>query len=256
MKNTDYNEIMRIPRILCAELSSAIIYCTNIKQIHHLAKVLRVKPGQLLQLFDGHGGLATGTILEITKISISITVENYTTELNPYHRAYQAIIPHIKKENLFYLVQKLVEIGVNSLILFKPDHLDQSLVKKDIDKLHDRIDEAVIHACEQSGCNYLPSILYFDNLNTALDHVLQETESKNVFVLDTIADKLSGEMRECDTQMISFITGPESGFSSQERLLLDKRNLSSFRLGHYVLRAETAPLVALSKLHTLHGENS
>ncbi len=97
MKNTDYNEIMRIPRILCAELSSAIIYCTNIKQIHHLAKVLRVKPGQLLQLFDGHGGLATGTILEITKISISITVENYTTELNPYHRAYQAIIPHIKK---------------------------------------------------------------------------------------------------------------------------------------------------------------
>ena len=247
---------MRIPRMLCAELSSAIIHCTNIKQIHHLAKVLRVKTGQSLQLFDGRGGLATGTILEITKISISITVKNYTTELNPYHRAYQAIIPYIKKENLFYLVQKLIEIGVNSLILFKPDHLDQSLLKKDTDKLHGKLDEAVIHACEQSGCNYVPSIRYFGSLNAALDHVLQETESKNVFVLDTIADKLSGDMRECDAQMISFITGPESGFSSQERLLLDKSNLSSFRLGHYVLRAETAPLVALSKLHSLHGENS
>jgi 16S rRNA (uracil1498-N3)-methyltransferase len=242
--------------MLCAELSSAIIHCTNIKQIHHLAKVLRVKTGQSLQLFDGRGGLATGTILEITKISISITVKNYTTELNPYYRAYQAIIPYIKKENLFYLVQKLIEIGVNSLILFKPDHLDQSLVKKDTDKLHGKLDEAVIHACEQSGCNYVPSIRYFGSLNAVLDHVLQETESKNVFVLDTIADKLSGDMRECDAQMISFITGPESGFSSQERLLLDKSNLSSFSLGHYVLRAETAPLVALSKLHSLHGENS
>ncbi|MDC1525857.1 16S rRNA (uracil(1498)-N(3))-methyltransferase [Gammaproteobacteria bacterium] len=247
---------MRTPRMLCAELNSTTIHCTNIKQIHHLAKVLRVKPGQSLQLFDGRGGLAKGTIAEITKISIAITVTNVISQINPYHRAYQAIIPYIKKENLFYLVQKLVEIGINSLVIFKPEHVDQSLAKKDTDKIQGRVEEAVIQACEQSGCNYLPSITYFDSLNVAMDHVLEGSKPENIFVLDTIADKLAGNMNKCDAEMISFVTGPESGFSNKERLLLESSHLSSFTIGHYVLRAETAPLVALSRLHFLHGENS
>ena len=56
--------------------------------------------------------------------------------------------------------------------------------------------------------------------------------------------------------MISFITGPESGFSKKERDLMLQKKLTNFCLGHYVLRAETAPLVALSKLHLLNGENA
>ena len=246
---------MRTPRILCEELSSPSIHYTNIKQIHHLAKVLRVKLGDSVQLFDGKGNFATAKINELTKQSIHFLIDEVCKEKNPYNINYQAIFPYIKKDNLIFLIQKLTEIGINSLVLFKPDHIDQSLVKKDPSKLNKKIEEAIIHACEQSGCNFMPTVQYFKDLDNALNHVMEESKSEDVFVLDTIADKLSGNLLKSNAKMISFITGPESGFSTNERKLMAQKKLSNFCLGHYILRAETAPLVALSKLHTLNGEN-
>tara|TARA_B110000438_G_scaffold278599_1_gene302329 strand:+ start:513 stop:1256 length:744 start_codon:yes stop_codon:yes gene_type:complete len=245
---------MRTPRILCEALRSPSIHNTNIKQIQHLAKVLRAKPGDLVQLFDGKGRVAAGKIHELTKTSITFLVAEIFTEKNPYQRYYQAIFPYIKKENLIYLSQKLVEIGINSLVIFRPDNIDQSIAKKDARKLNERIEEAVVHACEQSGCNYLPLIKYCNSLSDALDCVLDEAGPKDIFVLDTIADKLSRDIKESDAKMISFITGPESGFSQKERLLMDQHKLLNYKIGNYILRAETAPIVALSKLHTLFGE--
>ena len=177
---------MRTPRILCEELSSPSIQYTNIKQIHHLAKVLRVKPGDLVQLFDGKGNVAAAKINELSRQSIHFLIDEVYAEKNPYRINYQAIFPYIKKDNLIFLIQKLTEIGVNSLIIFKPDHMDQSLVKKDMSKLNEKIEEAIIHACEQSGCNFMPTVKYFKGLDDALQHATTETESEDIFVLDTI----------------------------------------------------------------------
>ena len=247
---------MRTPRILCEELSSPSIQYTNIKQIHHLAKVLRVQPGDLVQLFDGKGNVAAAKINELSKQSIHFLIDEVYAEKNPYRMNYQAIFPYIKKDNLIFLIQKLTEIGINSMVIFKPDHIDQSLVKKDMSKLNEKIEEAIIHACEQSGCNFMPTVKYFNGLDDALQHATTETESEDIFVLDTIADKLSGDLLKSNAKMISFITGPESGFSNNERALMAQKKISNYRLGHYILRAETAPLVTLSKLHILNGENA
>ena len=247
---------MRTPRILCEELSSPSIQYTNIKQIHHLAKVLRVKPGDLVQLFDGKGNVAAAKINELSKQSIHFLIDEVYAEKNPYRINYQAIFPYIKKDNLIFLIQKLTEIGINSMVIFKPDHIDQSLVKKDMSKLNEKIEEAIIHACEQSGCNFMPTVKYFNGLDDALQHATTDTESEDIFVLDTIADKLSGDLLKSNAKMISFITGPESGFSNNERALMAQKKISNYRLGHYILRAETAPLVTLSKLHILNGENA
>ena len=214
---------MRTPRILCEELSSPSIQYTNIKQIHHLAKVLRVKPGDLVQLFDGKGNVAAAKINELSRQSIHFLIDEVYAEKNPYRINYQAIFPYIKKDNLIFLIQKLTEIGVNSLIIFKPDHMDQSLVKKDMSKLNEKIEEAIIHACEQSGCNFMPTVKYFKGLDDALQHATTETESEDIFVLDTIADKLSGDLLKSNAKMISFITGPESGFSNNERALMAQK---------------------------------
>ena len=92
---------MRKPRIFCPELSAPTYKCTNIKQIHHLAKVLRLKPNDPVELFDGCGFIAQGTIGEIDKAYISFHVGNLSLVQNPYQKFYQAIIPYIKKENLW-----------------------------------------------------------------------------------------------------------------------------------------------------------
>ena len=246
---------MRKPRIFCPELSSPHYKCTNIKQIHHLAKVLRLKPNDHVELFDGKGTLARGAVQEIAKDHIKFEVDSLSFLKNPYLKFYQVIIPYIKKENLIFSLQKLVELGVNSILIYKPELLDQSLAKKDLAKLNDRVEEAVIHACEQSGCNHLPKTKFFNDLSQCLQGIKGNTNFDGLFVLDTIANQFFNNNESLSLDEISIITGPESGFSEKERETMDAFGLKSLKIGHYVLRAETAPVIGISKFHTLLGEN-
>ena len=245
---------MRKPRIYCPKLSALSYKCTNIKQIHHLAKVLRLKPNDPVELFDGCGFMANGTIGEIGKAYIYFNVGDILLVQNPYQKSYQSIIPYIKKENLVYSLQKLIELGVNSILIYKPDHLDQSLTKKDLSKLNLRLEEAIISACEQSGCNHFPSIDYFDGLKKCLQSRKVNSDFDGLFVLDTIANQFIKDHEVLSLNSISIITGPESGFSAAERDTMSVLGLQSLKIGHYVLRAETAPVVGLSKFHSLFGE--
>jgi 16S rRNA (uracil1498-N3)-methyltransferase len=245
---------MRKPRIFCPELSSSSYQCTNIKQIHHLAKVLRLKANDPVELFDGQGSIANGIIQEIAKDYINFQIDDISFMQNPYQKSYQAIIPYIKKENLIYSLQKLIELGVNSILIYKPDHLDQSLTKKDLSKLNLRLEEAMISACEQSGCNHVPTIYYFNELKECLHSIKITSDTEGVFVLDTIANRFIKDHEILSLNSITLITGPESGFSETERDMIKELGLQSLKIGHYVLRAETAPVVGLSKFHSLFGE--
>jgi 16S rRNA (uracil1498-N3)-methyltransferase len=245
---------MRKPRIFCPELSSSSYKCTNIKQIHHLAKVLRLKANDPVELFDGQGSIANGIIQEIAKDYINFQINDISFMQNPYQKSYQAIIPYIKKENLIYSLQKLIELGVNSILIYKPDHLDQSLTKKDLSKLNLRLEEAMISACEQSGCNHVPTIYYFNELKECLHSIKITSDTEGVFVLDTIANRFIKDHEILSLNSITLITGPESGFSETERHIIKELGLQSLKIGHYVLRAETAPVVGLSKFHSLFGE--
>ena len=245
---------MRKPRIFCPELSSSSYKCTNIKQIHHLAKVLRLKANDPVELFDGQGTIANGIIKEIEKDYINFHIDDISFMQNPYQKSYQAIIPYIKKENLIYSLQKLIELGVNSILIYKPDHLDQSLAKKDLSKLNLRLEEAMISACEQSGCNHVPTIHYFNELKECLQNIKITSDTEGIFVLDTIANRFIKDHEILSLNSITLVTGPESGFSETERHIIKELGLQSLKIGHYVLRAETAPVVGLSKFHSLFGE--
>ena len=245
---------MRKPRIFCPELSSSSYKCTNIKQIHHLAKVLRLKANDPVELFDGQGTIANGIIQEIEKDYINFHIDDISFMQNPYQKSYQAIIPYIKKENLIYSLQKLIELGVNSILIYKPDHLDQSLAKKDLSKLSLRLEEAMISACEQSGCNHVPTLNYFNELKECLHSIKITSDTEGLFVLDTIANRFIKDHEILSLNSITLITGPESGFSETERHIIKELGLQSLKIGHYVLRAETAPVVGLSKFHSLFGE--
>jgi 16S rRNA (uracil1498-N3)-methyltransferase len=245
---------MRKPRIFCPELSSSSYKSTNIKQIHHLAKVLRLKANDPVELFDGQGTIANGIIQEIEKDYINFHIDDISFMQNPYQKSYQAIIPYIKKENLIYSLQKLIELGVNSILIYKPDHLDQSLAKKDLSKLNLRLEEAMISACEQSGCNHVPTIHYFNELKECLHSIKITSDTEGLFVLDTIANRFIKDHEILSLNSITLITGPESGFSETERHIINELGLQSLKIGHYVLRAETAPVVGLSKFHSLFGE--
>ena len=124
---------------------------------------------------------------------------------------------------------------LNSVVLTFFPHPRIILNKYNEVKMIDTLDEKIIHLNE-IGIDTL-IIHPFDKKFSLL--------SANQFIKDHEVLSLNS---------ISIITGPESGFSAAERETMSELGLQSLKIGHYVLRAETAPVVGLSKFHSLFGE--
>ena len=222
-------------------------------QSNHLSKVLRLAEGDTVEVFNGRG--LTGKV-EIKGIARNKTklflTSNLIQEVQDSNKT-SSIIPILKKDNLHFMVQKLIEIGVNKIFIYRPDYVDQSIAKKNMSKIISKLEDIVVGACKQSGRNFLPQIVFLKNLkeivtdkdNFAIDRFIAfDFTGTNNLNNDDIKDDAS----------IGLITGPESGFSKEERSLLIDKNVSIKLLGNHTLRAETAAVVGLTLARNFLGK--
>ena len=113
------------------ELSnSSSTYELDSIQSLHIATVLRLKEGATIELFNGEGLTCEANILLASKRGVQIKLNSKITKSEKSKGTLIGVLPYIKKENLFFMTQKLTEMGISELIFFKPENLDQSLVKK------------------------------------------------------------------------------------------------------------------------------
>ena len=83
------------------------------------------------------------------------------------------------------MIQKLTEIGVNNFMIYKADLIDQSIAKKDLEKITAKVNEIAVNVCKQCGNNYLPSFSYFSSLINAMRNIKTSNE---IYCFDTQAD--------------------------------------------------------------------
>ena len=243
---------MRIHRIYCNSVSDQDnVFDLDQPQSTHISKVLRLKLGNEIDVFDGKGSSAICKIVEITRSSIVLERISELKKLNPTHPKINAILPIIKKDNLHFMLQKLTEVGVYEFIFYKPDLVDQSVAKKDSEKIMNKCNEVIINACKQCGSNFIPAIYYFSNLELAVNSVKGIAIESYAFDLDA---KEHFNLAEIKTgEDVCMITGPESGFSKEEIEILSKKDTKIRLLKNNVLRAETAPIVISSLLQNHFG---
>lgn len=243
---------MRIHRIYCNSVSDQDnVFDLDQPQSTHISKVLRLKLGNEIDVFDGKGSSAICKIVEITRSSIVLERISELKKLNPTHPKINAILPIIKKDNLHFMLQKLTEVGVYEFIFYKPDLVDQSIAKKDSEKIMNKCNEVIINACKQCGSNFIPAIYYFSNLELAVNSVKGIGIESYAFDLDA---KEHFNLAEIKTgEDVCMITGPESGFSKEEIEILSKKDTKIRLLKNNVLRAETAPIVISSLLQNHFG---
>lgn len=243
---------MRIHRIYCNSVSDQDnVFDLDQPQSTHISKVLRLKLGNEIDVFDGKGSSAICKIVEITRSSIVLERISELKKLNPTHPKINAILPIIKKDNLHFMLQKLTEVGVYEFIFYKPDLVDQNIAKKDSEKIMNKCNEVIINACKQCGSNFIPAIYYFSNLELAVNSVKGIAIESYAFDLDA---KEHFNLAEIKTgEDVCMITGPESGFSKEEIEILSKKDTKIRLLKNNVLRAETAPIVISSLLQNHFG---
>ena len=217
----------------------------------HILKVLRLRPGTTLTLFNGRGGEFAAELQGSSKTGAEVKVsahENVERE-SPLHLTLLQGVA--RGERMDFIVQKATELGVQRIV---PLSCEFSVVRLEAAALRRRVEHwraIAIAACEQSGRNRLPLIEPIGELAEAgADHAA--TAGLRSMLVPQAPDSLAGLARGLQSAVL--LIGPEGGLSGREQLLAQRSGFRACRLGPRILRTETAPLAALAVLQTLAGD--
>lgn len=215
---------------------------------HHVGTVLRMQPGQSIVLFPGNNEEYSCIIASIDKKRVRVQVgsmQQLSRESPCLLHLAQAIS---KGDRMEFVVQKAVELGVNSIT---PLITERSVLRLDAERLTKKQAQwqaIAVAACEQSGRNIIPSILR----PRSLEGYVSDCQATLKLVLSPNA-KYTWRMHEILND-VAILIGPEGGLSDVELACATAHGFHPISLGPRILRTETAAIAALSVLQAVSGD--
>jgi 16S rRNA (uracil1498-N3)-methyltransferase len=216
----------------------------------HVARVLRLRAGDSIMLFDGSGGEHAASLTLVDKRSVRAIVGD--ASFPAAESALDVTIWHglCRGTRMDYVMQKSTELGATRI---QPMLTSRCVVKLDEQRTAKRLEHwqsIAISAAEQSGRCVIPQI----DKPASIESLMRDAEAADLrIIFDTEGDLAISEL-PTDAQSIVVCCGPEGGFSPDELRLAESAEFLRICLGPRVLRTETAPVVALSLLQYLMGD--
>ena len=256
---------------------------------HHWCKVLRASMGEQALFFDGQGGEYTVTLTDITKKQALVTINDFNPINRALPFTVNIALVMSRGERMDYAIQKATELGVSSIQLLTSQHGEVRLKADQADKKLAHWQQVAVSACEQCGLNIVPNLLAPKAVSDWIDEPAGVPTSSNVTKLilavppddsgvvtpcnqiegDDIGHNdiepitpytpysnplphITNQFRQCSLAQFWLLIGAEGGFAEQEITQAIERGFMPWQIGERVPRTETAPVVALSSLLTLH----
>lgn len=222
-------------------------------EVKHIRKVLRLKTGDGIVVFDGLGKELEGTIVEERLSSVVIRIQNIFSSERDSPLEVTLAQSLLKGEKMDYLIQKATELGVKEIIPFFSSRSVPSLEKSRGLKRHHRWEKIAVEASKQSGRGVVPKIESLQDYSDMLQ--MASTEDLRFILWEREGIKLKEVLeRSKEKRKIFFVIGPEGGFNQLEVDEAKKAGFTPVTLGRRILRAETASLCFLSILQYERGD--
>ncbi len=216
----------------------------------HIARAMRMGPGDALTLFNGLGGEYAAVIAAVSKKTVVVEIGDFrNTELES-PLAIHLGIAISRGDRMDWVIQKATELGVSHVSPLVTERTEVKLKGERADKKIQHWRQIGIAACEQCGRNRLPHI---EPLH-ALPDWLAATTGETKLVLHHRALRADSTSTEHKPSKISLLIGPEGGLSELEIGLAEQAHFQALRLGPRVMRTETAPLAAIAILQSRWGD--
>ncbi len=213
-------------------------------EARHLSQVLRVKPGDLAIVFDGHGRRASAEVLSVSRDRVPLKLG----EILPSRAPLPAItlaqaIP--KGKNMDLIVQKSVELGIAAI---QPLVTRYTVVQPG-DGKSEKWRRNALEACKQCGQDTLPEITEPVSYERWIATQAEAPGLKLIASLAPGARPMRSVLRDHPgTIQTTLLVGPEGDFSAEETTAALAAGFLPISLGSIVLRVETATLFCLSAL--------
>ena len=212
--------------------------------------VLRPSIGQILDLSDGTDFFYEGKITAIDRegLTVEIIKKEPIVQTNVYISLLAAFLKGDKNE---FIIQKATELGAEE-VLFYPAANCVSKMKDKAGCKAERFQKIAKLAAMQCGRNRIPQIRLLSSFTDAL----LTLDQKNGFLFyENATYRLSRFLKEKQPAPdTAFAIGPEGGFAPEEIRQAEEHGIPILSLGDRILRAETAPICALSVLLANFGE--
>ena len=219
----------------------------------HAFKVLRLRPGEEVELTDGEGRLFGAKLNEVSRelVTAEVLEELDGKEAPVRITLYQG---YPKADKLELIVQKLTELGACRIV---PVVMERSVAKpdqKDKAKRRERLQRIAQEAAKQCGRGMIPEIEEAISWKQALmmieAHelvVMPWEDARDTKLKDVYADR-------SEAADIAIIIGPEGGISEAEADEAKAAGAVCVTLGPRILRTETAALASTAVAMSLWGD--
>lgn len=216
------------------------------------AKVLRLKPGDLVTLCDGKGTDYSCVISDISTDQVCLVIEDNAPAKSEPRISVSVYMAFSKGDKLEHVIQKATELGANEIVSFPSSRCVAKMDRKTLDRKLLRWKKIASSAAEQSGRGRIPDVIAMDSFEDALNRaseadipILFYENEKNCMLSDLLEESCFS---------LSLMTGPEGGFTADEIAQAMNSGMRICSLGSRILRCETAPLCALSAVMFASGE--
>ncbi len=224
------------------------------QELEHLRRVLRLRPGDPITLFDDEGWEHDGTIRSFGDRTAEIEIvksDRPGRESSLRIHLAQALG---KGDKMDFIVEKATELGVDSIIPFLSAHTVPRPDSERVERRVERWRKIALSAAKQSGRTQIPEISGL----TDFTDLIRRPRPCGLKLLFWERESLLGlkQIRN-DIGHLDFLLltiGPEGGFSPDEASEALRHEFKSVSLGSRILRSETAALAALSIAQFLWGD--
>ena len=223
------------------------------EEVKHIRKVLRLRAGDEIAVFDGLGKEFEGMIVEEGLSSVVIRIQNVYSSKGDSPLEVTLAQSLLKGEKMDYLIQKATELGVEEIIPFFSSRSVPLLEKSRRPNRHHRWGKIAVEASKQCGRGVVPKIESLQDYSDMLRMASPNTLRLILWEREGIKLKEILE-RSKERKKIFFIIGPEGGFSQGEVEEAKRAEFIPVTLGRRILRAETASLCFLSILQYEQGD--
>jgi 16S rRNA (uracil1498-N3)-methyltransferase len=211
------------------------------EEFHHSVRVVRVRVGEEVELFDRAGNAARGTVQSLERDRAIVTVsERLPSRESPL--AVHLAMAVIQLEKFELVLQKATELGVRSIVPMVTERVE--LRPERYANKRERWEKIVFEAVKQSGRAVVPRLEEAQEFAT----ILERGSAKILFDADAEPSPIERP------DEVTILIGPEGGWTDDE--LRDAREAGCLfqRLGPRRLRAETAAIAATAVITSRFGD--
>jgi len=222
-------------------------------EVRHIRKVLRLKRGDEIVVFNGSGKEYGGTIVEEGPSSVVITIRNIFSSETESQLEITLAQSLLKGDKMDYLIQKATELGVKEIIPFFSSRSVPLLEKSRRLKRYHRWERIAVEASKQCGRGVVLKIEPLQDYSEILRTASPDSLRLILWEREGVRLKEALERSEKKTK-IFFIIGPEGGLSEEEIDQAKRNGFTPVNLGRRILRSETVSLCLVSILQYEWGD--